>query len=290
MTIPKIIHYFHRPDVKIFDRAGDITVRMCYMSWKRYCPEYQIMHWHNEMPEFQEMLKNSKFLRRCYELKIWALVSDYVRNYALYNYGGVYLDTDVELIKNIDEFLNDRFFVCTIGNVDKRNANVEPAVLGGEKGHIVFIKMMEIYNNDNIFEKAYDRNLIVILPLMQSVINELTDYKNDIPPENENWKDSYETYLNQKTFYNHEHGIRIYPAEYFSPHWDLYQEKSITENTAAIHWASGSWWVNKRSDVRFIELRNTQYKGLKKIYHDLKISKFKTIQKFIEAIKIIAGD
>lgn len=290
MTIPKIIHFFYRPDTKVFSKDGDITLRMCCMSWKRFCPDYKIMHWHDEMPEFQEMLKNSNFLRRCYELKIWALVSDYVRNYALYNYGGIYLDTDVELIKNLDEFLNDRFFVCTVGNVDKRSANVEPAVLGGEKGHIVFKKMMEIYNNDNIFEKTYDRNQIVILPLMQSVINEITDYKKNVPPENEKWEDTYETYINQSTYYNSEYGIKIYPAEYFSPYWDLYEEKSITENTAAIHWAAGSWWGNKRSDVRFVELRNTPYKGLKKIYHNLKIKKFKTILKFKEAFNIIFDD
>lgn len=77
---------------------------MCVCSWKKACPDYAFMLWHDRHPEFGEILRQSLFVRSAYELKLWAFVADYVRLYALHKYGGIYLDTDVQLLKNFDAF------------------------------------------------------------------------------------------------------------------------------------------------------------------------------------------
>ena len=75
----KVIHYFY-DDVDIWRKGKAHSVfRICYTSWLRHCPNYGMKLWHPEMPEFQQMLKDSRFLRECYERKMWAFVSDYVR-------------------------------------------------------------------------------------------------------------------------------------------------------------------------------------------------------------------
>ena len=95
-TIPKIIHY-----VWVGDKEKPDSVYKCIESWKKFCPDYEIIEWNNE--KFKK-IKNP-YSTQAFENKKWAFVSDYIRLYALYNYGGIYLDTDVEITQNIDKFL-----------------------------------------------------------------------------------------------------------------------------------------------------------------------------------------
>ena len=135
----KIIHYFF-DDIDIWRKGKTTSFTMCYASWKKICPDYEIMLWHDKMPEFQEMLRQSRFLQECYKRKLWAFVSDYVRYYALYKYGGIYMDTDVQLIKSPDDFLDKPFFCSIEGDIRKGKNIPEPAFMGAEKGHIVLKK------------------------------------------------------------------------------------------------------------------------------------------------------
>lgn len=99
--IPKVIHYcwFGKKEIPS-------QYKEWMESWKRCCPDYKIIEWNEKN---YDVYKN-KFLRQAYELKKWAFVSDYARIDIVHQYGGVYLDTDVELLKNIDEMLmNDGF-------------------------------------------------------------------------------------------------------------------------------------------------------------------------------------
>ena len=88
MSVPKIIHYFY-DDISIWEKNSSPQFRICYASWKKFCPDYEIKLWHVNMPEFKEMLKESKFLRECYKRKMYAFIADYVRYYALYNYNAL---------------------------------------------------------------------------------------------------------------------------------------------------------------------------------------------------------
>lgn len=103
MSIPKIIHYCwfgHNPKPELFDK--------CFDSWKRKCPDYQIIEWNEENFDIAAC---PLYVRQAYENKKWAFVTDYVRLKVVYDHGGIYLDTDVELKKRLDRLLKyDAYF------------------------------------------------------------------------------------------------------------------------------------------------------------------------------------
>lgn len=159
--MPKIIHYFY-DDVDIWRKSAAPQFRICYASWLKFCPDYEIKLWHTEMPEFKEILKKSRFVRECYKRKLWAFIADYIRHYALYNYGGIYLDTDVQLVKSLDEYVDKPFFCSIEADFYKGKNLLESAVMGGQKGHKVFKDMLKIYNTDKIFSIPYFIDPIVL--------------------------------------------------------------------------------------------------------------------------------
>lgn len=100
--IPKIIHYcwFGRGDY------SDLVIK-CMQSWQEHLPDYKIILWNEDNFD----VNMNDFVRQAYEQKKYAYVTDYVRLYALYHYGGIYMDSDVEVIKPINEFLHHRAFL-----------------------------------------------------------------------------------------------------------------------------------------------------------------------------------
>ncbi len=99
--IPKVIHYIWFGKGK-----KNELIEGCMKSWKKYCPDYEIKEWNEDNFD----INSNQYVKEAYDNKKWAFVSDYVRLYALYNEGGVYLDTDCELLGNIDEFLANNAF------------------------------------------------------------------------------------------------------------------------------------------------------------------------------------
>ena len=99
--LPKVIHY-------CWFGGGEKTelIQKCIASWRKYCPDYQIIEWN----EANYDVNKHSFMRDAWRAKKWAFVSDYARIDILYQHGGIYLDTDVELIKSLDPFLEYRFF------------------------------------------------------------------------------------------------------------------------------------------------------------------------------------
>ena len=102
MSIPKIIHY-------CWFGGGPINPesRKCIESWKKYCPDYKIIEWNEQNFEISQ----NRYAQQAYEAKKYAFVSDYVRLAVLYEYGGIYLDTDVELVRPLDELLEHKGFI-----------------------------------------------------------------------------------------------------------------------------------------------------------------------------------
>ncbi len=247
----KIIHYFF-DDINIWERGHSSQFKMCYASWLKFCPDYEIKLWHCGMEEFQQILKDSKFVRKAYEMKLWALIADYIRHYALYHYGGIYLDTDIQLVKNLDEFLDKDFFCSIEGDIFCGENIPESAFLGGIKGHPIFKKMLDIYNSGEIFGIDYLIDPIVLKKVLKEEIgfskinyaSGLEDrisqqYRSDVECK---LMDDYELYINQEPFVDEKSGVTIYPEDYFCPSWSAFGEKAFTENTAAIHWNQSSWW------------------------------------------------
>ena len=102
--IPKIIHYCWFGGNK-----KSKLIKKCIDSWKKYCPDYEIVEWNEKNFD----INKNMYIKQAYECKKWAFVSDYVRLDVVYNHGGIYLDTDVELIKSLDDLLGyDAFLAC----------------------------------------------------------------------------------------------------------------------------------------------------------------------------------
>ena len=102
MAIPKIIHY-----VWMGGKEKPPKIKKCIKTWKKHLKDYEFIEWNEKNFD----INSNSFVKKMYENKKWAFVSDYVRAYAIYNYGGIYLDTDVFVIDKLDSLLNSRAFV-----------------------------------------------------------------------------------------------------------------------------------------------------------------------------------
>lgn len=132
--IPKIIHYCwfgEEPKPKI--------VQKCIKSWKKYLPDYEIKEWNDSHLGLLDL----PYVKEAYEAKKYAFVSDIFRLYALKYYGGIYLDTDVEVLRSFDEFLNLNFF-CSFENY-YGNINPATAVIGSTKNCNLIIDFLKEY-------------------------------------------------------------------------------------------------------------------------------------------------
>ena len=101
--IPKIIHYCW-----FGGKKKPENVEQYILSWKNKCPDYEIREWNENNFD----IKSNCFCKEAYEKKKWAFVSDYARLAILYKYGGIYMDTDVEVIKPFDNLLTYQAFLC----------------------------------------------------------------------------------------------------------------------------------------------------------------------------------
>lgn len=116
--IPKIVHY-----IWFGGNSYSEKIQHCIDSWHKYLPDYEFMLWNEETFDVNSV----RFTKEAYENKKWAFVSDYVRVYALYNYGGFYLDTDVEVLKPLTDFTGNKLLLGT----DEDGALT--ALMGSEK-------------------------------------------------------------------------------------------------------------------------------------------------------------
>lgn len=131
--IPKIIHYCW-----FGGNPKHELIQNCINSWKKYCPDYEIIEWNEDNFD----VNICRYTREAYEAKKWAFVSDFARLYVLYHHGGVYFDTDVEVLRPIDEFLADSAFTGF-----EANDSPVTAVMGAEKNHPLFGQLLEYYND-----------------------------------------------------------------------------------------------------------------------------------------------
>lgn len=132
-TIPKIIHYCWFGKEPLSKRAQDAIA-----SWKKHCPDYEIRQWNEENFDINIF----PYVREAYKEKRWAFVSDVARLLALRDYGGVYLDTDVELLKPLD-FLLDKEVVFGMENQDR----ISTAVILARKNNKLIRELLATYKD-----------------------------------------------------------------------------------------------------------------------------------------------
>ena len=187
-------------------------IENCIESWKKYLPNYEIIEWNEENFDIDSNL----YVSEAYKAKKWAFVSDYVRLWALYNYGGLYFDTDVEVLKGFDVFLSEHAF-----SGYESNNSLTTAVIGAEKGDKLINKLLDYYT-----DRHFDLG------------NGLYDTKTNTDSISEQMI-SWGMHLNgRKQTFN---GFTVYPQIYFCPNnftriWNKPSPKSY-----AIHHFDQSW-------------------------------------------------
>ena len=138
--IPKIIHY-----VWVGGNPKPKNIQRCMKTWTRHLQDYQIIEWNEDNFDIHE----NKYVEQAYQAKKWAFVSDYIRAKAVYEMGGIYMDTDVLVLDNLHDLLGNRAFV---GFENKENPFT--AVFGAEKGHPLIKDMLSYYDDrDFTFNK-----------------------------------------------------------------------------------------------------------------------------------------
>lgn len=216
--IPKTIHYCWfggNPKPKLVEK--------CIKSWKKYCPDYEIIEWN----ESNFDVNCCDYVREAYEAKKWAFVTDYVRIWALNTYGGIYLDTDVELKKSLDKFLSHRAFT----GFEKEDLPFT-AVYGSEPNHPLCGTIISHYKDRHFLlpDGSFDltTNTITVTDLM------IKKYNLDLSNKTQILSD----------------GLAVYSNDYFCPKSYVDNHVYKTKNTYAIHWFNASWHTKEQADRR----------------------------------------
>ena len=208
MAIPKVIHYCWFGESSFSELE-----KKCFDSWKRILRDYEFVLW------------NEKKIKSIHNIwidgaiaeKKWAFVADYVRLYALYNYGGIYLDCDVEVLKSFNDLLDGQTFLCW----ESARPVIAAAVMGSEAKEPWLEDCLAIYENMEFDVSKLNKPDIVINYLIKQPVTK--------------------------------HGIHVYDSEYFSPLNNLTGKCAVTPNTYCIHHYNGTWFTPYQK--RYFEIR-----------------------------------
>jgi hypothetical protein len=209
--IPKVIHYCwfgNNPLPKL--------AKKCIKSWKKTNPDYEIKRW--DQTNFD--LDAFPYAREAYDVGKMAFVSDVARLWAIYTYGGIYMDTDVQVYKSFDPFLHEEAFS---GYEDAAYQFVATAVMGGQKQQKLIGKMLDYYSKVRHF--VQEDGSFDITPNPQTITHELVNAG----------------FVRGRGDKQTVAGFTIYPKTYFCPlNWNN-DETDFSEHTVAAHLFNGSW-------------------------------------------------
>lgn len=207
----KIIHYIWFGG----NPLSDLT-KKCIETWKKYLPDFEIMEWNEKTFDVNQCA----FVKEAYEQKKWAFVADYTRFKVLEKYGGIYLDTDMEITADISKFLEKDLF---LGVEDSKMINA--AVVWAKEPHNPHIQdIVKIYESKEHFNETGDL-------YDESVPRVLTKYFEQFGFDGQ--KDEIQTFDDDKVY--------VYPMEYFYPLSYDYQNNKFTDNSVMIHHFDATW-------------------------------------------------
>lgn len=213
--IPKKIHYCWFGGSTIPDK-----LQRCMDSWRKYCPDYEIMRWDEDNYD----ISKNRYMREAYECKHWGFVSDYARLDIIYHEGGIYLDTDVELLAPLDKLLRDDMF-CGFADSFRINTGCG---FGAVKGHPLIKKLRDYYDGFSFYLDDGRLNLKTCDEYQRPVLQEFGF-----------------RFVNR---YQKKEGVVVYPSEVLAPDNGIV-EKNYTENTVSIHHSAFSWVSEKEKQI-----------------------------------------
>lgn len=206
--IPKTIHYCW-----FGGKEKPSIVKKCIESWKIHLSEYEIIEWN----ESNFDLDSNLYVREAYDSKKFAFVSDYVRVYALYHFGGIYLDTDVEVFKSFNSFLDhDSFW-----GFEQENF-IATSTIGSVNGNKLIKQFLDFYNEKSFIKEDGTFDELTNVAIVTRMLEELG--------------------LKANGEYQELKGIgAFYPQTYFSPYDYINCRSFKSENTYALHHFDKSW-------------------------------------------------
>ena len=220
MSIPKVIHYCWFGKGKMPKLA-----KKCIKSWQKFCPDYKIVCWNEENFDINQ----NRYAKEAYEAGKWAFVSDYVRLKVLYDEGGIYLDTDVEIIKPIDKLVEKGGYM----GFDDNGIISTGLGFACEKGNELVGAILKDYD-DIPFLRAdgtYD-----LLPCPDRNTQTMVKLGLDINSR-------------EQVFM----GIQMLPEDYLCPMKYYTGKKVITKNTYSIHHFCASWTSKTSKRTTFVK-------------------------------------
>lgn len=228
--------------------------RKCIDSWKKYFPGYSIIKW--DESNFDINICN--YVREAYDAGKWAFVSDYVRFYALYKYGGIYMDVDVEVIRPMEDIVEKGAFLAR--ETESTGGMINPGlIMGVEKDNRILEHILNEYDRERFILDNGDYNLKTICERTTKWMEEY-GYK-------------YELNIIQKV-----DDIYIYPGEYFCPiGWDGQGE--VTENTRSIHYYTASWYGDIERKLIFYNVLRQTKKGFSRKIITLKMLVYQLLRR-----------
>ncbi len=194
--IPKIIHFCWLSG----DSYSPLNIK-CLESWRKILPDYEMMLWDTHRID----INSNVWLKQSYENKKYAFAADYIRFYALYNFGGIYLDMDVEVLKPFDRLLNSKEIIGT-----EVSGDIEAAVIGVEKGCDWIRKCLMYYENRSFIKSDGTFDMQPVPLLIKSIIKK-------------------------------EKNIEVKPYYYFSPKNYNIGKINLSDKTYCIHHFDGKW-------------------------------------------------
>lgn len=225
--IPKIIHYcwFGRGEKPEY-------VKTYIKGWKEILPDYEFMEWNEDNFDVSQ---SNAYVREAYEVGKYAFVSDYARIRALCHHGGIYLDTDVEILRRFDEYLEGASMILGF----ESRGSLLTAFMAAQKGHPVMEEFMASYEGRHFITESGTYDTTTVNARFSRLMEE------------------HGVRLEENGYQEPEEGIRVYPIEYFCGFDVKNWHTDIGEHTCTVHhmassWVSGSQSL-KRKAIRLIQ-------------------------------------
>lgn len=211
--IPKIIHYCW-----LSNDPYPAAIQYCIDSWKKFLPDYEFVLWN-----FERFPKGkSKWVDEAFAAHKYAFAADYIRLYALYNYGGIYLDSDVEVVKPYDNLLALPYFM----GKENTESGIEAATLGFEKGNTMIGNLLKRYEGRSFYKENGEIDNEPLPYIIRREIDEHFVYN----PINNISEFNYDSQV-----------VNIFPVDWFSPKTWNTKEMDFSRDTYSIHHYEGSW-------------------------------------------------
>lgn len=206
--IPKKIHYCWFGGKPLTEQ-----VQKCIASWKKFCPDYEIIEWNEDNFD----IECCPYVSEAYQAEKWAFITDYARLWTLYTYGGIYMDTDVEVIGDLNAFLSNMAF-----SGFENEEQIPTGIIAAEKGNPWIKRLLDYYKGRHFILEDGCLDLTTNV----ETITKIT-------------KTYYPVQLNNT--YQMLGDVTFYPKDYFCPKDFETHEIHLTDNSVTIHHFSGSW-------------------------------------------------